>query len=90
MTREQLRTASEELRRASENAADAELERRLHDQSNQLATLATADSGPDHGRLARHRNALSEMHEGACEEVVERIEAAEEAITEYRTTVDGV
>lgn len=90
MTREQLRAASDELRRASESTADPELERRLHDQSNQFATMATDGSGPDHGRLARHLNALKEIREEASEEVTERIEAAEEAITAYRETVDGV
>lgn len=90
MTREQLRTASEELRQASEGAADVELERRLHDQSNQFATLATADHGPDHGRLARHLNALTEMREEASESVTAHIDDAEEAITAYRETVEGV
>lgn len=90
MTREQLRTASEELRKASEAAASEELQRRLHDQSTQFATMATADSGPDHGRLARHLNALKEIREEASEAVLERVEAAEEAITAYRETVDGV
>lgn len=90
MTREQLRTASEELRMASEGTADPNAERRLHDQSNQFATLATADHGPDHGRLARHLNVLKEIREEAGEEVVEHIENAEEAITAYRETVDGV
>ncbi|MEF8800868.1 MAG: hypothetical protein V5A38_07155 [Halolamina sp.] len=90
MTREQLRTASEELRMASEGAVDPDIERRLHDQSDQFATLATADHGPDHGRLARHLNALKEIREEASEEVTEQIEAAEAAITAYRETVEGV
>lgn len=90
MTREQLQTASEELRKASEAATGDELTRRLHDQSNQFARLATADAGPDHGRLARHLNALGEMREEASDDVIEHIDAAEEAITAYRETVDGV
>jgi tRNA A22 N-methylase len=90
MTREQLRTASDELRKASEAADDGDLVERLHDQSNQFAQLATADTGPDHGRLARHLNALSEMRTAASDDVVEHIDAAEEAITAYRKTVDGV
>lgn len=90
MTREQLRTASEELRMASEGAATPEMERRLHDQSNQFATLATAEHGPDHGRLARHLNALKEIREEAGDEVTEHVEKAEEAITAYRETVEGV
>ena len=90
MTREQLRTASDELRKASEAAAGDDLVERLHDQSNQFARLATADSGPDHGRLARHLNALSEMREDASDDVAAHIDAAAEAITAYRETVDGV
>jgi len=90
MTREQLRTASDELRKASEAASDPDLQQRLHEQSNQFATLATADSGPDHGRLARHLNALKEMREAGTDTVGGRIEAAEEAISAYRETVDGV
>jgi hypothetical protein len=90
MTREELRTASDELRKASEGATDPDLKRRLHDQSTQFATLATADHGPDHGRLARHLNALNEMREEAGDDVAAHIEAAEEAITAYRETVEGV
>jgi len=90
VTREQLRTASEELRKASEAATDDELVQRLHEQSTQFAQLATADSGPDHGRLARHLNALSEMRDQGGEDVAAHVDAAEEAITAYRETVDGV
>lgn len=90
MPREQLQTASEELRTASESATDTDLQRRLHEQSNQFAELAAADRGPDQGRLARHLNALSEMHESADEEVAAHIDAAEEAVTAYRETVGGV
>ncbi|WP_373190195.1 hypothetical protein [Halolamina sp.] len=87
---EQLQTASEELRMASEAATDDKLVERLHDQSNQFARLATADSGPDHGRLARHLNALGEMREQGGADVVEHIDTAEAAITAYRETVDGI
>ncbi|NHX37016.1 MULTISPECIES: DUF7553 family protein [Halolamina] len=90
MPREQLQTASEELRQASAAASDAEAQRRLYDLSDQFATLASADSGPDHGRLARHLNALTELREGAGEDVTTHIDAAEEAITAYRETVEGV
>ncbi|WP_049980346.1 DUF7553 family protein [Halolamina rubra] len=90
MTREELQTASEELRRASTAATDAERQRRLYDLSDQFATLAAADSGPDHGRLARHLNALNELRDGAGGDVTEHVDAAEAAITEYRETVDGV
>lgn len=90
MSREELRTASEELRQASAAAGDEESQRRLYDLSDQFATLASADDGPDHGRLARHLNALNEIRDGASEDVTAHIDAAEEAITAYRETVEGV
>ncbi|MFW5935180.1 MAG: DUF7553 family protein [Halolamina sp.] len=90
MPREKLQTASEELRRASTAATDVDRQRRLYDLSDQFATLAAADSGPDHGRLARHLNALTELRDGAGADVTEHVDAAEAAITAYRETVDGV
>jgi len=90
MPDDRLRTASEELRQASAAAADADVQRRLYDLSDQFATLASADNGPDHGRLARHLNALNELRDGAGKDVIAHIDAAEEAITAYRETVDGV
>jgi len=90
MTREKLQTASEELRQASAAAADAEAQRRLYDLSDQFATLASADDGPDHGRLARHLNTLTELRDDADAAVAAHIDAAETVITEYRETVEGV
>lgn len=90
MTREELQRASDELRRASEAAADADLQSRLYDHSNQLAELAGRESGPDHGRLDRHLNALREMSEEAGPDAAEHLAAAREAVTEYRETVEGV
>lgn len=90
MTREQLQHASESLRQASEAAEDEDLQSRLYDHSNQLAELANADQGPDHGRLARHLNALEEMKADAGEDVAAAIDDAREAITEYRKTVEGI
>ena len=90
MSDDELRTASEELRQASAAATDEDAQRRLYELSDQFATLASADSGPDHGRLARHLNALNELREGADEDVTTHIDAAEAAITAYRETVDGV
>lgn len=90
MPREPLQRASEALRQASESTANTDLQARLYDHSNQLARLATADTGPDHGRLARHLNALDEMADDAGDDVATHIEAAREAITEYRKTVKGV
>lgn len=71
-------------------AADGDLQARLYDHSNQLAQLAVADRGPDHGRLARHLNALNEMESEGDEEVAAHVRNAREEITAYRETVDGV
>lgn len=90
MANDRLQSASEELRQASVAAEDAESQRRLYDLSDQFATLASATSGPDHGRLARHLNALNELRGTATEDVTAHIDAAEEAITAYRETVEGV
>ncbi|MFB6137915.1 MAG: hypothetical protein ABEJ42_06190 [Halobacteriaceae archaeon] len=90
MTREQLQSASASLRTAAEAVGDEEVEKRLYDQSEQLATLATADRGPDHGRLARHMRALQTLEEETGGDVAEAIADALEAVTEYRSTVSGV
>lgn len=90
MSRDHLQTASEALRNASEHASDADVQRRLHEQSDQFARHAAADRGPDHGRLARHLNVLSEIRGSLDGDAVGHVEAAEEAISAYRETVDGV
>lgn len=90
MTREKLREASDELRQAAEATDDTDLVERLHDQSNQLAKLADAEQGPDHGRLARHMNALSEMADAANDEAAAHVTAARQAVADYRSTVEGV
>lgn len=89
MAHEQLERASEELyAAAAAAAADSKERERLERQADQFATLA--DRGTDHGRLARHENALREIKTGAGDEVGERIEAAMDAITAYRETLEGV
>jgi predicted negative regulator of RcsB-dependent stress response len=90
MTREKLREASDELRKAAEATDDADLIDRLHDQSNGLAKLADAEKGPDHGRMARIMNALSEMADAANDEAEAHITAARDAVADYRSTVEGV
>ncbi|WP_053946751.1 DUF7553 family protein [Halolamina sediminis] len=90
MAREKLQTASDELREAAECATDPELQERLAEQADQFDRLATADRGPDQGRLARHLNALSDIRESLDGEAAAHIDDAEEAITAYRGTVGGV
>jgi len=87
MAHEELQRASDELRAAAEMAGGDERER-LERQADQFAKLA--ERGTDHGRLARHENALREIKAASGDEAVERIEAAMNAITAYRETLDGV
>lgn len=89
MARTELQTASDELRQASE-LVDGDAEERLYEQSNQLAQLATRDVAPDHGRLDRHMNALSELSEQVEGEAKEHVDAARNSVKEYRKTVEGV
>lgn len=87
MAHEQLQRANEELTAAAE-LADGDERDRLERQAEQFANLA--ETGADHGRLARHENALREIKAVTSEEVDDRIDAAMEAITAYRETIEGV
>lgn len=87
MAHEQLQRASEELAAAAE-LTDGDERDRLERQAEQFADLA--ETGADHGRLARHENALREIEAATGDEVGERIDAAMEAITAYRETIEGV
>jgi hypothetical protein len=84
---QQLELASEELRAAAD-LADGDERDRLETQADSLAELA--ETGADHGRLARHENALREVEAATGDEVGEHIQAAMDAITEHRKTLDGV
>jgi hypothetical protein len=87
MVHEELQRASEELQAAAE-VADGEERERLEGQAEAFAKLA--ESGTDHGRLARHENALREIKAATGEAVGERVDAAMASITAYRETLDGV
>ena len=89
MPRDELQEASDTLRQAAE-LVDEETQKRLHDQSDQLATLATRDADPDHGRLDRHMNALHELAGQLDGEAEELVRSARESVKEYRKTVPGV
>jgi len=87
MTHEQLQRASDELAAAAELATGDERDR-LERQAEQFETLA--ETGADHGRLARHENALREIKAATGDDVNERVDAAMDAITAYRETIEGV
>lgn len=90
MTREELQAASEALRQAAELADTDSLEERVYNQSMEIANLATAERGPDQGRLDRHRHVLSEIEEAAAPEVAELVSEAKEHLRSYREGVGGV
>lgn len=89
MARAELKTAAEELRDAAELATDEDRRERLENQATEFDTLADAERGPDHGKLARHEHILIEIAE-AEDDAAESIEAALESIRAYRQTVEGV
>ena len=90
MEREELVSASEELKQVSGRVDDGEVRERLENQSEQLRKLAAADNGPDHGRLDRHMHALSDLQGQVDDDLAERIDHARESVRAYRETVEGV
>ncbi|WP_338740192.1 DUF7553 family protein [Haloplanus salilacus] len=87
MTVSELERASDELDAAAE-LADGDASERLATQADHLAELA--ETGADHGRLARHENTLRELEADAGDDVAARIDAAMDSITAYRETIEGV
>ena len=90
MTRDELSTAAESLERAAETADGEDARERLRAQSTQFDSLADADRGPDHGKIARHELIVPELAAEEGGETAEHIEAALESIRAYRETVEGV
>lgn len=86
MTRDELVTASETLEQAATDV-EAEHRERIEEQAESLMQLAERDRGPDQGRLDRHMNILTEIHDSTGNDDVER---ALEHVREYRTDVSGV
>jgi hypothetical protein len=89
MSRELLEEASERLRAAAE-ATSGDVQQRIYDQSDAIATLAARDEGPDHGRLARHSNALAELAEETDGDAEEAVRDARSKLSTYREGVEGV
>jgi hypothetical protein len=81
-----LRAASDALGAAAESMADAHAER-AREQADALAALADRERGPDHGRLARHENALTELQEATGSDGVTEALAH---VRRYREDVPGV
>ena len=90
MTRQPLQNAAETLQDAAETTSDDAVRERLESQSEQFETLAEADRGPDHGKLARHEHVLTEIADEEGDSVANLVAEALESIKAYRETVDGV
>jgi len=89
MTRAELERASNLLKEAAE-ATEGDVQERLYEQSDQLATLATREQGPDHGRLARHMTVLHDLAEDLDGDAAETVREARSEVLEYRKGVPGV
>jgi uncharacterized protein YjbJ (UPF0337 family) len=89
MARDLLEAASDDLTAAAESA-EGDLRERIEGQAETLSKLASADRGPDHGRLARHMNALAEIADRSDGDVREKVESARDKVSEYREGVAGV
>jgi len=87
MTVSELERASDELDAAAE-LTDGDGRERLATQADHLAELA--ETGADHGRLARHENTLREIKAASSDDVADHVDAAMDAITAYRETLEGV
>ncbi|MFB6309708.1 MAG: hypothetical protein ABEH64_00865 [Salinirussus sp.] len=88
MERSELVTAAERLESAA-SATEAGADR-LGDLADQLNRLATAERGPDHGRLARIQAALEELRDSVADGALDDINAADDAIDAYREDLEGV
>ncbi|WP_126663820.1 DUF7553 family protein [Haloterrigena salifodinae] len=90
MARENLEDAAATLRDAADATSDDETRERLENQADEFATLAEADRGPDHGKLARHEHILSDIADEEGGEVADQVADALESVRAFRETVEGV
>lgn len=92
MAIQELQDASDALRRAAGDADDSELHERLERQADQLGTLGERDRdhGPDHGRIARHQEAIRSIGEDSDGALDEQLDAANDLLNGYRETLEGV
>lgn len=90
MSQDWLRVAGDMAERAAEEAGNDEAEERLQNLAEQLWSLADRDRGPDHGRIARIENIISEVESQVSDEAAEELERCREEVVRYRETVEGV
>ena len=89
MTRDKLDHVADALRSAADSTEDQATRDRLQTQAEQFENMASADRGPDHGRLARHEHVLREIKQQDAS-VTADIDRGLEAISGYRETLEGV
>jgi hypothetical protein len=85
-----LRNASDALTEAREATDDAEARDRLESYAEQADSMAAADRGPDHGRLARFEHGLTDVREDLDAEGAKLVDEALSQVRAYRETVEGV
>lgn len=85
-----LEEAASSLESAASEVDDGAAADRLADLADQLDDLAESGRTPDHGRLARLLNALSEVESDVDGSATDAIARAREQITTYREGVPGV
>ncbi|WP_276272735.1 DUF7553 family protein [Haloarcula litorea] len=90
MARDELADASDHLESAADETDSDAAAERLGELADQLDRLATADRGPDHGRLARIQSAIDEVRSGDGADVAEALDAADDRIDDYRADLEGV
>jgi hypothetical protein len=90
VTRQELETASEHLESAARASADADVSERLSRVAQKLTVWLAADSGPDHGQLARIENRLHSLRDDVDASLRDDITTAHELVREYRSGVEGV
>ena len=88
MSDDRLRTASEELRQASAAATEPEIQQRLYDLSDRIASLAVAEEAPDGDDLMQHLHGLGELRESTDGDVSDRVDSALAAVRERREELD--
>lgn len=85
-----LEEAASSIESAATDVDDAAATDRLENLAAQLRDLVESGRTPDHGRLARMLNALSEVEANVDGNAADAIGRAREHITTYREGVAGV
>jgi hypothetical protein len=88
--RNELHAAAETLDDLRAEVSDAETAERVESFADQLRTMADADRGPDHGRLARLEHNLRDLQSDLDGEEAETVGSALDHAKAYRETVEGV